>query len=92
MKAGNSSDDVQVLDSDEDVVDLDKVNRLFDNRRNRKLKSVFSKYSVNSVERCSQVRTAPKVDWIQILILIIGVFIGVSAFVATITICCLYSK
>ena len=74
------------------MVDLDKVNRLFDNRRNRKLAAVFSKYSVNSVERCSQVRTAPKVDWIQILILIIAVFIGVAAFVATITICCLYSK
>ena len=74
------------------MVDLDVVNQLFDNKRNRKLKAVFSKYSVNNVERCSQVRAAPRVDWIQILILIIAVFIGVAAFVATITICCLYSK
>ena len=87
-----SSCHLQVLDSDEDVVDLDVVNQLFDNKRNRKLKAVFSKYSVNNVERCSQVRAAPRVDWIQILILIIAVFIGVAAFVATITICCLYSK
>ena len=73
-------------------MDLDVVNQLFDNKRNRKLKAVFSKYSVNNVERCSQVRAPPRVDWIQILILIIAVFIGVAAFVATITICCLYSK
>ena len=81
----------QVL-QDEDVVDLDKVNRLFDESKNRKLNDVFEKFSVTSVERCSEVRAAPAVNWIQILILIIAVFIGVVAFISTIIICCLYSK
>ena len=39
-----------------------------------------------------QVRAAPSVSWVQVLILIIAVFIGVVAFLATIVICCLYSK
>ena len=73
-------------------MDLDKVNNLFDNNKNRKLGEVFEKYSVTNVERCSQVRSAPKINWIQVLILIIAVFIGLVAFIATITICCLYSK
>ena len=37
-------------------------------------------------------RAAPSVSWVQVLILIIAVFIGVVAFFATIIICCLYSK
>ena len=39
-----------------------------------------------------RVRPPPKVNWIQICILCIGVFIGVAGFIATITLCCLYSK
>ena len=39
-----------------------------------------------------RVRPPPKVNWIQICILCIGVFIGVAAFIATIALCCLYSK
>jgi len=88
---GRTSSCFQVL-RDQDVVDLDKVNNLFDNNKNRKLGEVFQKYSVTNVERCSQVRSAPKINWIQVLILIIAVFIGVVAFIATISICCLYSK
>ena len=39
-----------------------------------------------------RVRAPPKINWIQICILVIGVFIGVAGFIATITLCCLYSK
>ena len=39
-----------------------------------------------------RVRAPPKINWIQLCILIIGVFIGVAGFIATITLCCLYSK
>ena len=74
------------------MVDLEKINQLFDGKKNRKLSAVFDKYSVTNVERCSQVRAAPTINWIQILILIIAVFIGVVAFIASITICCLHSK
>jgi len=89
---GRTSSCFQVLNKDQDVVDLEKINQLFDSNKNRKLKAVFDKYSVTNVERCTQVRAAPKVNWIQILILIIAVFIGLVAFISTITICCLYSK
>ena len=40
----------------------------------------------------SRVRAPPKINWIQLCILVIGVFIGVAGFIATITLCCLYSK
>merc|ERR1711884_761326 len=83
---GRTSSCFQVL-QDEDVVDLDKVNRLFDESKNRKLNDVFEKFSVTSVERCSEVRAAPAVNWIQILILTIAVFIGVVAFISTVIIC-----
>jgi hypothetical protein len=39
-----------------------------------------------------RVRAPPKINWIQTCILVIGVFIGMAGFIATITLCCLYSK
>ena len=74
------------------MVDLEKVNQLFDNSKNRKLKAVFEKYSVTTIERCSEVRSSTPISWVQILILIIAVFIGLVAFIATLSVCCLYSK
>ena len=49
---------------------------------------------IQSLRLCSlvRVRAPPKINWIQLCILIIGVFIGVAGFIATITLCCLYSK
>merc|ERR1712079_851333 len=72
--------------------DLDDVQNMFNRRRNKKLENLFSKYSVDSVERCARVRTPPKINWIQFCILIIAVFIGIAAFIASIVVCCLYSK
>ena len=74
------------------MVDLEKVNQLFDNAKNRKLKAVFEKFSVTTIERCSEVKSSQPISWVQILILIIAVFIGVVAFIATMSVCCLYSK
>jgi len=88
---GRTSSCFQVLD-DEDVVDLDKVQNLFSDKQNRELTDLLSKYSVDSVERCAQVRAPPKITWVQFCILIIGVFIGIASFIASIVICCLYSK
>lgn len=88
---GRTSSCFQVLDQ-EDVVDLDNVQNLFDNKKNKKLNDLFEKYSVDKVERCARVRTPPKINWIQFCILIISVFIGIAAFVASIVVCCLYSK
>jgi len=88
---GRTSSCFQVLNA-EDVVDLDNVQKLFNKRKNKKLEDLFEKYSVDSVERCARVRTPPKINWIQFCILIIAVFIGMSAFIASIVVCCLYSK
>jgi len=88
---GRTSSCFQVLEQD-DVVDLDNVQNLFTNKKNKKLNDLFDKYSVDSVERCARVRTPPKINWIQFCILIIAVFIGIAAFIASIVVCCLYSK
>jgi len=88
---GRTSSCFQVLNG-EDVVDLDNVQNMFNSRKNKKLENLFSKYSVDSVERCARVRTPPKINWIQFCILIIAVFIGIAAFIASIVVCCLYSK
>ena len=57
---------------------------------------VFLRNKLFSVWECfwslDRVRAPPKINWIQLCILIIGVFIGVAGFIATITLCCLYSK
>ena len=44
----------QVLNN-EDVVNLDRVNKLLDQASNKRLGPVFDKFAVTSVERCSQV-------------------------------------
>jgi len=88
---GRTSSCFQVL-HEEDVVDLDDVQNMFNRRRNKKLEELFVKYSVDAVERCAKVRTPPKINWIQFCILIIAVFIGLAAFIASIVVCCLYSK
>ena len=88
---GRTSSCFQILEQ-EDVVDLDNVQNLFNRKKNKKLDELFLKYSVDNVERCARVRTPPKINWIQFCILIIAVFIGISAFIASIVVCCLYSK
>ena len=47
---------LQVLNN-EDVVNLDRVNKLLDQASNKRLGPVFDKFAVTSVERCSQVWT-----------------------------------
>ena len=74
---------------DNDVVDLTKAQDIV---KSSNLENVFDKYSVVGVERCSQVKSNYKVNWIQICILIIAVFIGVASFIAAIFLCCLYRK
>merc|ERR1712062_857837 len=87
---GRTSSCFQVL-REEDTVNLDEVQGIFA-EDNAQLKTLLEKYSVDSVERCARVRAPPKINWIQLCILVIGVFIGVAGFIATITLCCLYSK
>merc|ERR1712025_1187057 len=53
---GRTSSCFQVLNG-EDVVDLDNVQNMFNSRKNKKLKNLLAKYSVDSVERCARVRT-----------------------------------
>ena len=77
---------------EDDVVELGTTSNLFDASKNPKINATFSKYGVDRVERCAVVRANYKINWIQICILIIAVFIGLSAFIAAIVICCLYSK
>jgi hypothetical protein len=87
---GRTSSCFQVL-KEEDTVNLDSVQSLF-SKENPRLQELLKQYSVDSVERCARVRPPPKVNWIQICILVIAVFIGMAGFIATIVLCCLYSK
>merc|ERR1712025_1348688 len=88
---GRTSSCFQVLD-EEDVIDLSKAQSLFNMEKNRKLAELMAKYAVDSVERCAQIRKPPKITWVQLCILVIAVFIGVASFIASIVVCCLYSK
>lgn len=88
---GRTSSCFQVL-KDDNVIDLNEVQSLFMADANPELKAKLDKYRVISVERCANVRSTYKVSWVQICILLIAVLIGVVAFIAALTICCLYSK
>ena len=88
---GRTSSCFQVLDQEE-VVSLDAVQQLFAPAANKKLEELFTKYSVDQVERCSRVREPPSINWVQFCILLIAIFIGLAALAAALTVCCLYSK
>jgi len=88
---GRTSSCFQILDN-EDVVELPMAETLFNVDKNDNLAELMNKYSVDSVERCAEIRKPPKLTWVQLCILIIAVFIGVASFIASIVVCCLYSK
>merc|ERR1711935_1229928 len=62
---GRTSSCFQVLDN-EDVVDLSIAQTLFNIEKNHNLAELLAKYSVDSVERCAQIRKPPKVTWVQL--------------------------
>jgi len=88
---GRTSSCFQVL-KDDDVIDLNSVQSLFDSRANAGVKEKLDKFRVISVERCANVKSNYKVTWVQICILAIAILIGIVAFVAATTLCCLFGK
>jgi hypothetical protein len=88
---GRTSSCFQVL-KDDNVIDLNSVQSLFDARANPSVQEKLEKFRVISVERCANVKSNYEVSWVQICILAIAILIGIVAFVAATTLCCLFGK
>ena len=89
---GRTSSCFQVL-KDGGSIALSSVQTLFDPKTIRPdLQEKLDKFRVIKVERCANVKSTYTISWVQICILAIGILIGVIAFIAAVTTCCLYSK
>jgi hypothetical protein len=44
------------------------------------------------MQRCGQISSKKKVDWVEIFLLVIAALIGLLSFIAAIVVCCLYSR
>lgn len=89
---GRTSSCFQVL-KDGGSIDLSSVQTLFDPRTIRPdLQEKLDKFRVIRVERCANARSSYTISWVQMCILAIGIMIGLVAFIAAVTTCCLYSK
>ncbi|KAF2368301.1 Cadherin [Trinorchestia longiramus] len=67
---------------------------LLDAEENPRLKEVYDKYGVTTVERCVArvVNRAGATDWVEVWVLLLAALIGVGAAIAACTVCCLYSR
>jgi len=87
---GRTSSCFQIM-SDDRVVDLETSKTIFNNNESD-LKDLYDAYNIVQVERCAEVFVTRKVQWIEISLMAIAALIGFLAFIATIAICCFYSK
>merc|ERR1712079_449803 len=56
------------------------------------LTELYQEYDIIATERCAEIFVNQKIQWVELSLLVIAALIGFLAFIATIAICCFYSK
>lgn len=75
-----------------EVYDLHEKKLLLTDPRNDELKKVYKQFHVDKVQHCATSVAKAEVSMLQIWVLAIAAFVGVSAIVASYTLCCLHAK
>nr|CAD7443796.1 unnamed protein product [Timema bartmani] len=71
--------------------DLNDMQSLLQDPNNSELDQIYIKYNVQAVQRCALTIAKAEASWTQLWVLVLAAFIGIAAFGAGITTCCLYS-
>merc|ERR1712183_547790 len=87
---GRTSSCFQVM-TDNQVVDLKTSEDLFKSSE-IDLTELYEEYDIIATERCAEIFINQKIQWVELSLLVIAALIGFLAFIATIAICCFYSK
>jgi hypothetical protein len=64
----------------------------FSRQRTRQTKTIEINFANFIFQRCGQISSKKKIDWIEIFLLVIAALIGLLSFIAAIVVCCLYSR
>ena len=88
---GRTSSCFQIVE-DEAVIDLEKSTELLDYSTKPHLKRFLDKFGIVDIERCAQIQTTTRADWVAVSLVAIGALIGFLTIVASFAVCCLYSK
>ncbi|XP_063220299.1 cadherin EGF LAG seven-pass G-type receptor 3 isoform X2 [Bacillus rossius redtenbacheri] len=72
--------------------DLNELQYLLQDPDNTELDNVYAKYGVQGVQRCIPLIAKAEASWIQLWVLAVACFIGLSAFISGLSVCCLYSR